>query len=161
MKINHTNGFIEQALTKVYSRGSRSIKSVADELNINYYTLKNWMKDRKKHTPNQDGTTEKRPQDWTPTERLIALHQSYELKGEALQAWCRQHGLFTHHLREWESAFCEDKSALAVKRESHVLKEENVKLKRELTRKEHALAEAAALLMLQKKVRALWEGEAK
>ena len=37
------------------------------------------------------------------------------------------------------------------------LKDENEKLKRELIRKERALAEAAALLVLQKKFRALWE----
>ena len=41
------------------------------------------------------------------------------------------------------------------------LKDENDQLKRELTRKERALAEAAALLILQKKFRALWEGEVK
>jgi hypothetical protein len=35
------------------------------------------------------------------------------------------------------------------------------KLQRELNRKEKALAEAAALLVLQKKYQALWEGEEK
>lgn len=41
------------------------------------------------------------------------------------------------------------------------LKDENEQLKRELVRKEKALSEAAALLMLQKKFRALWEDEVK
>jgi hypothetical protein len=41
------------------------------------------------------------------------------------------------------------------------LKNENEKLKRELVRKEKALAEAAALLILQKKFRAFWEDEVK
>ena len=40
-----------------------------------------------------------------------------------------------------------------------ILKEENAALKRELVRKEKALAEAAALLVLQKKFRALWEDQ--
>jgi hypothetical protein len=40
------------------------------------------------------------------------------------------------------------------------LKQSNVLLQRELNRKEKALAEAAALLVLQKKYRALFEGEA-
>lgn len=34
----------EQALVNVYNRGDRSIRSIADELNINVFTLKNWMK---------------------------------------------------------------------------------------------------------------------
>lgn len=41
------------------------------------------------------------------------------------------------------------------------LKDENTRLKRELVRKDKALAEAAALLILQKKFRALWEDEDK
>jgi hypothetical protein len=41
------------------------------------------------------------------------------------------------------------------------LKDENDQLKRDLVRKEKALAEAATLLILQKKVRALWEDGAK
>ncbi|MFM0515316.1 hypothetical protein P0D80_49100 [Paraburkholderia sp. RL17-373-BIF-A] len=40
------------------------------------------------------------------------------------------------------------------------LKQANVQLQRELNRKEKALAEAAALLVLQKNYRALFEGEA-
>ena len=40
------------------------------------------------------------------------------------------------------------------------LKQDNMQLQRELNRKEKALAEAAALLVLQKKYRALFEGEA-
>jgi hypothetical protein len=35
----------------------------------------------------------------------------------------------------------------------------HAQLQREMTRKDKALAEAAALLILQKKVRALWEAE--
>jgi hypothetical protein len=42
-----------------------------------------------------------------------------------------------------------------------MLKDQNEQLKRELLRKDKALAEAAALLILQKKFRALWENEAK
>jgi len=41
------------------------------------------------------------------------------------------------------------------------LTDENAKLKRELVRKEKALAEAAALLILQKKFQALWADEDK
>jgi transposase-like protein len=40
------------------------------------------------------------------------------------------------------------------------LKQANMQLQRELNRKEKALAEAAALLVLQKKYRALFEDEA-
>ena len=83
------------------------------------------------------------------------------MSGEALQAWCRESGLFPHHLTDWKAAFCAGIKTPTSPREIRVLKEENELLKRELTRKEKALAEAAALLILQKKCRALWEGEGK
>jgi len=40
MGIRYSEAFIEQVLFKVYSRGERTVKSVAVELNINHHTLK-------------------------------------------------------------------------------------------------------------------------
>lgn len=78
-----------------------------------------------------------------------------------MHAWCREKGLFAHHLTSWRTAFCADSKVASGNRELRTLKDENDQLKRELVRKEKALAEAAALLILQKKFRALWEGEDK
>ena len=104
---------------------------------------------------------ERRPQDWNAEQQLAALHETYALSGEPLQTWCRENGLFTHHLTSWKTAFCTNVKTATGSREIRILKDENDRLKRELTRKEHALAEAAALLILQKKFRALWEEEVK
>lgn len=161
MTTKYPEAFIEQALVKVFSRGARSIKSVADELNMNQDTLRYWMKHKstKRDVP---ATRERRPQDWTADEQLVALHETHGLAGEALAAWCREHGIFAHHLASWREAFCAaGKDAAPGAREVKVLKEEIVTLKRDAVRKDKALAEAAALLILQKKFRALWEGEDK
>jgi hypothetical protein len=104
---------------------------------------------------------EKRPQDWCLQEQLIALHESHGLQGDALNAWCRERGLFAHHLDGWRESFCTDKEAPRDARDWRSLKDENQQLKRELLRKEKALAEAAALLVLQKKFQALWGDEDK
>ncbi len=160
MSTRYTAAFIEQALSKVYSRGDRTVKSVAEELNLNCHTVKNWMKRKPSSAAGVEGK-ERRPQDWTAEQQLLALHETHGMSGEALQAWCREHGLFPHHLSSWKSAFCADAKPASGGREIRGLKEENDQLKRELARKERALAEAAALLVLQKKFRALWEDEAK
>ena len=106
--------------------------------------------------------TSHNPMDWRPEERLAALQQSYGLLGEDLNAWCRERGVFAHQLEQWKANFCshnevdrqrEEVSAL------RTLKVENQSLERELLRKDKALAEAAALLVLQKKFRALLGGE--
>lgn len=161
MKIRYSEAFIDQALFKVYSRGARTVKSVAGELNINHHTLKNWIKRKKAIAIGVSVKKERRPQDWNVEEQLVALHETHGLSGEALQTWCRENGLFPHHLTSWKKAFCTDVKTATGSREIRILKDENDQLKRELTRKEHALAEAAALLILQKKFRALCEEEVK
>jgi hypothetical protein len=158
----YSEAFIEQALVKVFSRGNRTVRSVADEINVNYYALKHWMKGKSLAKISILAPKEKRPQDWSAEEQLVALQESYGLSGDSLHAWCREKGLFAHHLTSWRTAFCaEGKGSPAGGREFRVLKDENDSLKRELVRKEKALAEAAALLILQKKFRALWEDGAK
>ena len=156
-------GFKEQALVKVYSRSNdQTIELIANELNINVTTLKDWMRQSKKTSNNAASPTSTRPMDWRPEERLTALQQSYGLLGEDLNAWCRERGVFAHQLEQWKANFCshvevggqrEEVSAL------RALKVENQSLERELLRKDKALAEAAALLVLQKKFRALLGGE--
>ena len=91
---------------------------------------------------------ERRPQDWSAQEQLLALHETHGLSSEALQAWCRERGLFAHHLTSWKAAFCAQSKTDAGSREVRALKDENEQLKRELVRKKKALAEAEALLIL-------------
>lgn len=160
MTARHTEAFIEQALVKVFSRGDRTITAIADELNLNHHTLRYWMSKKSITKSTAKVTKEKRPQDWTASEQLAALQETHGLSDEALQAWCRERGIFAHHLDGWKTAFCQEtKAPAAGARETRALKDENASLKRELVRKEKALAEAAALLVLQKKFRALWEDQ--
>ena len=156
----YSAAFIEQALQKAYSRGDRTIMSVAADLNMSHHALRYWMKKKSILAGSPASKKEKRPSDWTVEEQLQALHESHTLSGEQLQAWCRERGLFPHNLTSWKAAFCAGSKETAPKvGEVKSLKDENVKLKRELVRKDKALAEAAALLVLQKKFRALWEDE--
>lgn len=159
----YTEGFKEQALVKVYNRtNDQTIEMVANELTINVTTLKDWMRQRKKASNKTASPTSKRPKDWRPEERLAALQQSYHLLGDDLNTWCRERGVFTHQLEQWKIDFCSHVDIGESREEAHILrslKVENQSLERELLRKDKALAEAAALLVLQKKFRALLGGE--
>lgn len=162
MKKQYSDAFIEQALIKVYSRGDRTIESVAQEVNVGYQTLKNWVKRKSLDDVTASAAKEKRPQDWRRDEQLAALMETHGLSEEALQGWCRERGIFPHHLDSWKIGFCtQEPASVADGRDLRVLKSENEDLKKELHRKEKALAEAAALLVLQKKFRALWDNEDK
>jgi transposase-like protein len=160
VKQTYSVEFKEQALLKVLHRGSRTIGSVADELNMNVMTLKNWMKGAAASARSEGSGHARRPEDWSLEERLLALQQSHGLLDEALNAWCRERGLFAHHLAQWRVDFCAGAgSGRENAQEVRELKHANTQLQRELNRKEKALAEAAALLVLQKKYRALFGDE--
>lgn len=158
-RMDYTEAFRQQALEKVYSRGSRTVKAVAEELNINPWTLKNWMKLPQKSSLTSEAVSAKRPNDWSRAERLKLLLDSRGLDDEALNAFCRERGLFRHHLEQWQVSFESGTAVMSSSERAELreLKETNKALVRELRRKEKALAEAAALLVLQKKYQALWE----
>jgi transposase-like protein len=158
---NYSPAFKESALQKVYNRGNKTITGLADELNINVYTLKSWMRDNQSIKP--DSRQPQSSQSWSAEQRLLALHESHGLSGEALNTWCREHGLFSHQLTQWREDFCQVAPVASLsnaeKQQLKQLKLDNQQLERELRRKEKALAEAAALLVLQKKYHALFEDE--
>jgi len=159
MSTNYTPSFREQALSKVFSRGTRNVHSVATELNMSYHTLKNWMREEKKKTPIPSEPGSRRPSDWSAGERLQALLETHILDEMSRNAWCREQGVYPQQLQTWRSEIeqGETPNAAAARSELRELREEKKQLQRELNRKEKALAEAAALLVLQKKYQALWE----
>jgi transposase len=157
--VKYSEEFIEQVLVKVHSRGGRTIRSVAEELGVKFETVKRWLK---VHTIVRSDVVDKerRAHEWRREEQLQALLETHGLKEEELHAWCRERGLFPHHLEEWRAAFCANATVPSKAPATLALTKENAKLKKELQRKEKALAEAAALLVLQKKFQALWaDGE--
>jgi hypothetical protein len=99
----------------------------------------------------------KRPQDWTAAERLQALIETAGLSEEELGSWCRGHGLHTHYLTQWRRELTADRFGDKASQQTlRALREENRALKKALRRKEKALAETAALLVLKKKAESIW-----
>lgn len=103
------------------------------------------------------GPLEKRPQDWTSSEKFEALLKVNNMSEEEINSYCRTKGIFSHHLEVWKKEFKKEKSnKYQDKRETNALKAEIKALQKELRRKDKALAEAAALLVLKKKVHEIW-----
>ena len=88
-----------------------------------------------------------------PSERFVLLLESKSIAPDKLGEWLRIHGLHSEHLALWEQELTDtmsdkDKNEKA---ELVALRKENRSLKKELARKEKALAEAAVLITLKKK----------
>src|SRR3984957_11439234 len=99
---------------------------------------------------------------WTPAARLEAAIATAAMNEVARSAWCREHGVYPPELETWKKDAI---GGLGEPRETEsvALKQErrrNKELERELHRKDKALAETAALLVLSKKLQAIFhDGE--
>ena len=160
---HHSEAFREQALRKVLERGERTIRAVAGDLGLKIGTLKGWMKEARRQGRQLDAVADAGPADaQTPAGRLDLLLASAGLSAEQLQAWCRERGIYAHQLAAWKTAFVlgtDPGGMKPLQRERDALKSERDGLQRQLLRKDKALAEAAALLVLSKKFQALLAGE--
>ena len=103
----------------------------------------------------------RRPKDWTPEEKLRVVLEAQSLSDEELGAFLRKKGLYEAHLKEWREQILSALGQPSTKKPSKNSTEQRQirELERELDRKDKALAEAAALLVLQKKVQDLWGDE--
>ncbi|GFO70987.1 transposase, IS3 family [Bathymodiolus japonicus methanotrophic gill symbiont] len=141
---------------------SMSVPELAKAENIPYGTLYTWKQtyvDKKcKNTKN----TSHSPIQWTAEKKLSAIIETSTLSEQECNEYCRTHGLYKAELESWKTHFIKgsEQNVTQEKTDRNVLKQlrsENKKLKKELNRKEKALAETAALLVLRKKMDALWE----
>jgi len=166
MRARFNQSFKIQAVEKAFSRsGDTTLKEVADSLGVGHSTLNRWMvQSRSNEFESMIATKslrlmpkEKRPQDWNLEDKLKLIVACAPLDDEAVNALCREQGIYPHHIKQWTQDFVGGARAKAVApSETKKLKYENKALKKELHRKDRALAETAALLVLQKKVQAIW-----
>ena len=98
----------------------------------------------------------RRPQNWSAEEKFQAVFTYEGLSEEERGKYLREHGLYSVDIERWRE---EMTAVLKKKRKSGKgdPKDRRIKqLESELRRKEKALAEAAALLVLKKKADAIW-----
>lgn len=99
--------------------------------------------------------------EWSSTDKFRVVLEGAGLNEVELAEYCRRKGLYVEQVQAWRAA-CEQANATAaeqgrVAREQDKTARKRIKgLEREVVRKNAALAEAAALLILQKKAKALW-----
>jgi hypothetical protein len=98
----------------------------------------------------------------TAQEKLRIVHEASQLDDGKLGAFLRREGLHEAQLREWIEAVTTALSTSTPKRGNRKSPKETKRireLEKDLRRKEKALAEVTALLVLKKKLEALWGDE--
>jgi transposase len=151
---NFTSAFRSKMVQRMLVPNGISAGELSRRTGIPSSTLKLWRQQAmngSKKTKNKKPTGPRRPEDWSAEERMQALFEAERMEPSALGEFLRREGLHEATLTQWREVAT---SALATGRDPKM--QRIAELERNLARKDKALAEAAALLVLQKKVRALW-----
>ena len=159
----YSSEFKQSMIQKLLLPGGPSATALAETSGVSQATLSRWLReaasvalvanDTDKKPPPREA---RRPEDWSPDERLRVVRETAGLTGSELGVYLRREGLHEATVTEWRG------QALAALGGSRARTKEQKRireLERELTRKDRALAETAALLVLAKKVHALWGDE--
>ena len=139
---------------------SAASEVVSREVGVSVATLERW---RAEALANGSGEgSGGGSQRWTAAARLQALIATAGMDEATRSAWCRAQGLYPAELDAWQqdaiAGLGEPRAASAA--EAREDRRRVKELERELHRKDKALAETAALLVLSKKIAAVFhEGE--
>ena len=139
-------------MTQILTRGDRTITSVCEEAGVSRRTATTWVQRCGTVTthPTQRGHMK-----WTAEAKLKALVETAGLAENELGLSLRREGLSSHQIMAWRAEgieYFETRPKCAKTARDETIRQ----LEREILRKDTALAEASALLMLQKKVDLIW-----
>ena len=153
----------EAVLRKMLPPTNKSVAEISREEGICEATLFNWRK--KARTQGRLLTdSNKLASEWTARNKFSAVLETATMSEAEKSQYCRKRGIYIEDLQRWRIA-CEEANGWdegqkrQLEAESKTQKGKLKKLERELRYKEKALAEAAALLILKKKLETLYGDE--
>jgi transposase-like protein len=159
----YSSAFKQNMIKKLLSPNGPSASALSQTSGVSQATLSRWLRQAAnlalvENTKEQRPAARqpRRPEDWPPEERLRMVRETEGLQGSELGAFLRREGLYEATVAEWREQAL---AALGGKRQRSREQKRIRQLERDLDRKDKALAETAALLVLAKKARALWGEE--
>ena len=131
---------------------------VSREVGVSVATLERWRAEALAKPAGEQVGADR----WTAAARLEAVIATAPLDATSRSAWCREHGIYVADLEAWKrdalGGLEEPRGASAV--DTRQDRRRIKKLERELRRKDKALAETTALLVMRGKLAAVFcDGE--
>lgn len=150
----------QSVIAKMMPPHNRRISELADETGISQQTLYNWRQKAREEGQVVPGDG-KNPERWSSTDKFSVVLDTAAMNEAELSEYCRSKGLYPEQVAQWKSSCVQaNASAQEMAKANRVQSKQDRKrikeLESELRRKDKALAETAALLVLQKKAQALW-----
>lgn len=160
MSTKYSEAFKSSVIAKLLPPHNVSVPDMVKETGISKDTLYTW-KSKYRNIQSGPGTTRNQQAgSLNNGEKLAVVIETASLSEIEVGEYCRRKGFYPEQITGWKNAFVQGASAANSKAEREQLKELTTTIKqleKELHRKDKALAETAALLVLQKKFQALWE----
>jgi len=159
MAKKYATEFKESIITRLLAPRNESVPSVSKETGIPVETLYTW---RIQYRNNKRAlTTEviRSNRNYESEEKLMAVIETASFSELELGEYCRRKGYYPEQIAGWRASIIQGLSSKPDKADREQLQQQGKAIKQlhqELNRKEKALAEVAALLVLGKKVAALW-----
>lgn len=150
-------------LRRMVGPSAQSAFGLSKEVGVSQGTLSRWLRDSLGEMGESGQGRKSKQGQRDPVEQAELVVEANKLEGEELGAFLRQHGLHESDLEQMRAWLRERLDPAVARQEKKAsLKTKKAddkrirKLEREIRRKDKALAEAAALLIFQKKIQALW-----
>jgi transposase-like protein len=147
----------EALLRQMMPPQNRLVSELARESGITEQTLYTWRRQLRNQGTPVPGSG-KNAEEWTSEDKFAVVLETAALNASELAEYCRRKGLFAEQVATWRAA-CMAANAKQTRGQPAQSKEDKKRirqLEKDLQRKEKALAEAAALLILRKKAQAIW-----
>jgi len=162
MKYQKYSKEFKETILKKLSQSDLSVSKFAQQENINLSTLYSWQKQYK--TSGFSVPEAITPDKWSAEEKFSVVLETATLSEIEVSEYCRTRGLYPDQIKAWKLAcikgnVTELNNTQKIAAASKVDKKRIKELEKELSRKEKALAETAALLVLRKKFNAYWGGD--
>jgi DNA-binding transcriptional MerR regulator len=145
--------FKERAVARLLPPESAAITVVSQELGVSVSTLERWRADALSRPA--------RERAWTATARFQAVIATAAMDETQRSAWCREQGVFAAEVDQWRqsatTALSQPEEARASPQQTRDDRRRIKELERDLRRKNKALAETTALLVLSKKFEAIFQ----
>jgi transposase-like protein len=150
----------QSVIEKMMPPMNTPISRLSEDTGISDVTLYHWRKQARARGLVVPGDG-RNPEQWSAEDKFSVVLETASMNESELSAYCRKKGLYAEQIETWKQS-CIDGNVNGVERERAVkaqTREDKRRIKsleRELRRKEKALAETAALLVLRKKAQAIW-----
>ena len=166
--------FKNAMIQKMTGTDAISATALSKQIDVSQVTLSKWLRmagadpsyvfpnNAHEYTKMAKITKSRRPNDWSAEDKLKIIVEVSSLDDEQLGAFLRSKGLHQTHLDQWRSQMLnglQNGSSKKKPRRKNVDAKRIRALEKELNRKDKALAETAALLVLKKKAREIWGDE--